>query len=91
MDLLLCALGAFFVVELIKAVWFRSLRPWSKLVIALVVSTVGAVLIDQRTGLDTRTATLAVAAAGLAVMIHRVCRMFRVTGDWLVKDIIRRR
>lgn len=91
MDLLLCALSAFFVVELTKAVWFRSLRPWSKLVIALVAATVGAVLLVQRTGFGTQTATLAVAAAGLAVVTHRVCRMLRVAGDWLVKDIIRRR
>lgn len=88
MEILYCALGAFFVVELVKTTSVRALRPWMKLLVAL-VSAIGITLIISPHHRLTPTWLGVIAgAAGLAVVIHRFARTMRVAGDWLIRDII---
>jgi hypothetical protein len=91
MEILYCALGAFFTVELVKTVSVRPLRPWMKLLVAL-ASAIGIALIispQHRVGSPLWLGVMA-GAAGLAVVIHRFARTVRVIGDWLIRDIIQK-
>lgn len=93
MQIVYCALGAFVVVELIKAGTPTPPRPWVKLVLVLAGSLgVALLLLLPHHHRDVAAlAVLMLAGAGLAVAVHRLARLARVGGDWLIRDIIRKR
>lgn len=80
MDLLLAALGAFFVVEFLKTLLGLAdqvMHGWLKLLVAYAVAALLAgMLVGWEDGL-----TLAVAAAGLAALVQKVHRLVSLLGD----------
>ena len=88
MALLYCGLGAFFVVELMK-VSTRAVFPSPvKLVVALFASGGVLSLLAHRYTHSTAGIGMAVAGAGLAVLVHRFARLVRVAGDRLIRAIL---
>ena len=88
MLLVLCGLGAFFVTQLVKVVWFlpRPPRPLVKMVVALGTSLgVAAALFPHHTR---DFVIYGVAGAGLAVLTHKVARYFSVQADFRISQIM---
>jgi hypothetical protein len=88
-DLLLCGFGAFMAVQVIKIFSLPTiLAAQLKMLLALAASY------GIATGLFLHhTAELVIygaAGAGLAIVIHRLARLLSVTGDWIIKEILRK-
>jgi len=84
--LLLCAFGAFFVVQFVKALLRVRLSPWQKLLGAAAAALGGAALVQHR---DIHALVLlGVGAAGLAILIHRGARLLSLLGDWTIRLIL---
>jgi hypothetical protein len=89
MSLFLCALGAFFIVQGVKAVFVQPLTPWLKLILACAGAFGLSYLLFPH---QPRTLVLyGFAGSGLAVLVHRSGRLLSVAGDWLIREIIRKR
>lgn len=87
MNLLLCALGAFFVVEVLKQskVLF-PVKDWWKPWAALVASTGISAFFYRHHPYD--LAAYGLAGAGLALLTHKLYRMFSTIGDRAVVEIL---
>jgi hypothetical protein len=80
MNLLLCGLGAYFFVLVLKTVVFlKRPNPWVGLILALVGSTAVSVVFYRHQLLT--LVVYAVAGAGLSVGIHRLFRVLHALGD----------
>jgi hypothetical protein len=91
MTLLLCGLAGFFASQLVKTVLLpiRPVAHWLKPILALGASLgVAAVFYSNRVDY---LVVYGVAGAGLAVIAHKIYRLFSIGGDVLVREMFRRR
>lgn len=81
MVFVLCAFGAFFVLQAFKDVSLLGLRMknWHKLLTVLGASTAISAVFNQ--GHPFKLVVYGLAGAGLAVVIHRLARLLTAAGD----------
>lgn len=78
MNLLLVALGSFFIAEFLKAVLPWTFHPWTKMAaVALIAAALSAVLIDGWT----LGVTVTIAGSGLAALFQKLHRLLSAVGD----------
>jgi hypothetical protein len=84
MNLVLCGLGGFFVAQAVKTV--LRVRPWHKLVLALIGSAGVAAFVFEHH--FSELAIYGVAGAGLAIVINRAARLLLLVGDLCIRRIL---
>lgn len=88
MTLVLSAFGAFFAVQLIKAVWPKRLHPLAKMLLCLgVVALITQISLPKHHTFS-ELAIYSLAGAGIAISIHRVVRLAINGGDFWAKRVI---
>jgi len=89
MSLLLCAFGAFLVVQVIKALfWPKLLHARTKIFLAVAASYgIAAALFTHHT---VELVVYGAAGAGLGLLIHRLFRLLMVLGDYTIREISRK-